>query len=453
MLELSKLNPEVAGEALHFVSRSCLSRMQRFKQEIIPVVYMRRLSSDDKIATKWGDIWSAVTDSVTANVNNLYTKEIVAYALDGLTAAEWQLKRQAALALEQLAWATDNGMLEPFSESIVNAIVSCIKSSGVWDGKDALLLALGKVVVRNFLRKDAVETTKECTVSAEELTSTLGREARRVLGRAVREARDKVNEKAARYSSRETTQSTTSNESQTYCQKVLCCVRKLAQAALVFREQATSDSAMKDHMGLASADFFTPVQPVLQRVLTMPSNGAETSSSADAMKYEEFETALRAEALQCLAVTCTHSLVASDDRDLASKRLQEHIVLCCNWVDSSQTSWTVALAGLRALQSLLVSTPALTDTALTAKRITGSLLACLRNTLYAKLRVAALEFLEHKSLLSRLLPDGSASAGSSAPGVWAKLRKFVTNELDEFIEDSSPRVVELCCDLIEKFAT
>ena len=447
VLELSKTNAEVAGEALHFLSRGCLSRMQRFKQEIIPVVYMRRLSLDDKIATQWGDIWNAVTDNVNAKVTNLYTKEIVSYAQDGLMAAEWQLKRQAALALEQLAGTTERSLLAPFAEPIVNAIVSCLKGSGVWDGKAALLLALSAIILRTFLNKDTkfpVDASKECTVNVDELAKTLGREARRVLGQAVREARDKASEKAARYSSKEAAKETASNESQTYCQNVLCCVRKIAQAALVFRN---SDSALDDPMGFNKVEFFTPVQSVLQRVLALPTKAAKTDA-ADTLKFEEFEAALRAEALRCFAVTCTHSLAATDRTELSAKYLQENIVLCCDWVDISQTSWTVAVAGLEALQSLLRSPPALTDSTVTTERITTSLLACLRNSLYTKLRIAALEFLQHESLSSRLL--NSENPESS---VWAKLHKVVMHELNEFIEDSSPRVVELCCSLIEKYAT
>ena len=449
VLELSKVNSEVAGEALRFISRSCLSRMQRFKQEIIPVVYMRRLSLDDKVATQWGDIWNAVTDNVNAKVTNLYTKEIVSYAQDGLMAADWQLKRQAALALEQLAGTTDRSLLAPFAESIVNAIVTCLKGSGVWDGKAALLLALSAIVLRTFLHKDTKfpsDTDKECTVHVHELASTLGREARRVLGQAVREARDKASEKAARYSTKEAAKETTSTESQTYCQNVLCCVRKIAQAASIFRN---TDGAVDDPMGFTTVDFFTPVQSVLQRVLAFPTKVVKTDAE-ETLKFEEFETALRAEALQCFAVTCTRSLVATDDTEVPAKHLQESIVLCCDWIGTSQTNWTVAVAGLHALQSLLGSPPGLTDTALTTERITDSLLACLRNALYVKLRIVALEFLQHESLSSRLLT--SAEPESKTSGVWAKLHKFVMHELNELIEDSSPRVVELCCSLIERYA-
>ncbi|GAB2277082.1 hypothetical protein Dimus_011791 [Dionaea muscipula] len=109
---------------------------------ILPVAFVERFEDDKYVSSMFEELWEETTsgDRVTLQ---LYLGEIVSLISESISSSSWASKRKAAQAVSKLA-DTLGETLSAYHQVLLNSLMKEIPGR-LWEGKDALLLALAAV--------------------------------------------------------------------------------------------------------------------------------------------------------------------------------------------------------------------------------------------------------------------------------------------------------------------
>lgn len=111
---------------------------------LIPVIFISRFEDEKYVAGLFEELWEENTSGDIVTLQ-LYLGEIVALATESLKSSSWASKRKAALAITKLSEALHEP-LSAYSQVLLNSLLKEIPGR-LWEGKDALLMALAALCV------------------------------------------------------------------------------------------------------------------------------------------------------------------------------------------------------------------------------------------------------------------------------------------------------------------
>ncbi|KAJ1925584.1 proteasome component M29, partial [Tieghemiomyces parasiticus] len=160
----------VAPVTLREIGRHAVSRLQATADAVLPLVYVGCRDRDDGTRAVWEEVWTECNAGNSQTVQ-LYQAEIIALGTELMAYDSWDLKKQAALAIEA-AVATLGGKLDPAHAVLLSRILEHLQGR-TWAGKEAFLTCLATLV-------EALGATRTAeTVNLDDLKDALLRECRR----------------------------------------------------------------------------------------------------------------------------------------------------------------------------------------------------------------------------------------------------------------------------------
>jgi len=134
----------VVGHTLFELSKTAASQLQPYYSEVVPLVFLARHEADKSAKKLFEDTWIEMGCSLS-----LYLKEIITEINSALGSESWTMKKQGATAISTLFSSVSISSIESYEEQLLAAITNNLKGR-IWNGKEALLVALGTLVESSF---------------------------------------------------------------------------------------------------------------------------------------------------------------------------------------------------------------------------------------------------------------------------------------------------------------
>ncbi|KAH0895160.1 hypothetical protein HID58_057589 [Brassica napus] len=124
--------------------------MSGHQSAIVPVIFLSRFEDDKQISSLFEEVWEDITSGERVTLQ-LFLQEIVNHICESITSSSWASKKKAILSL--FAGKAISKLTEVLGESLSpqhNKLLQCLINEmpgRLWEGKDALLDALGALSV------------------------------------------------------------------------------------------------------------------------------------------------------------------------------------------------------------------------------------------------------------------------------------------------------------------
>lgn len=141
----------VAGLLLHELLKAMPEAFAGHAGSVLPLAFSAKMDESAEVAAVWKELWEDGVSSEAGAVR-LYTSEIVGSLVEGLGSAQWGRKKACAEAVVQLT-QLGGDVLGAHASRLAAALLA--ESSGrLWDGKEAVLAALGALCGSNAAALD-----------------------------------------------------------------------------------------------------------------------------------------------------------------------------------------------------------------------------------------------------------------------------------------------------------
>ncbi|KAJ7960514.1 Proteasome-associated ECM29-like protein [Quillaja saponaria] len=111
---------------------------------IIPVIFISRFEDDKYVSGQFEELWEEYTSGERITLQ-LYLGEIVSLICESISSSSWTSKRKSALAIQKLSEVLGESLSSHY-QILLQCLVKEIHGR-LWEGKEALLLALGTLCV------------------------------------------------------------------------------------------------------------------------------------------------------------------------------------------------------------------------------------------------------------------------------------------------------------------
>ncbi|XP_024006382.1 proteasome-associated protein ECM29 homolog isoform X1 [Eutrema salsugineum] len=118
--------------------------MSGHQSAIVPVIFISRFEDDKQISSLFEEVWEEITSGERVTLQ-LYLQEIVNHICESITSSSWASKKKSGRAICKLTEVLDESL-----SSQHNRLLQCLLNEipgRLWEGKDALLDALGALSV------------------------------------------------------------------------------------------------------------------------------------------------------------------------------------------------------------------------------------------------------------------------------------------------------------------
>lgn len=133
----------VSGTILRSIAIESPDLFLRYANEVAPVAYLASKDRNESVSMIWKDIWDESTTAVGSGIR-YYVSEILEIVLKLLKSSQWAKKEIAGQAMIQISDVAGD-LLGPHLVIIVKSLLDELPGR-LWEGKDVMLRALGKVV-------------------------------------------------------------------------------------------------------------------------------------------------------------------------------------------------------------------------------------------------------------------------------------------------------------------
>jgi len=133
----------VSGLLLRSLARESGDLFSRYAADVAPVSYMAQYDPDEQVAAIWADLWEESTTSVGAGLR-LHAGAVLEKVQDGLKSSQWGRKKSAAAAAAKACDAGGDALV-PYASKLMESLLAELPGR-LWEGKEAMLMALGAVV-------------------------------------------------------------------------------------------------------------------------------------------------------------------------------------------------------------------------------------------------------------------------------------------------------------------
>ena len=162
----------------------------RYKQNVLPIAFFMKQSSEKKVSSIWESIWDEGAPSDSAAIR-MYNEDIVKLCLNALKSEKWNTRKAGALAIKDLVEKC-NGFL-PDASTVCDALLSLLPGR-FWEGKELCLDALGllcsKISMSNSSIEEVLSALLECLKKKKKVLITTAAAAIEVVVSSVQASAD-----------------------------------------------------------------------------------------------------------------------------------------------------------------------------------------------------------------------------------------------------------------------
>lgn len=133
----------VSGTILRAIAIESPDLFLRYANEVAPIAYLASQDCNESVSVIWKDVWDESTTAVGSGIR-YHVSEIINIVLKLLKSGQWAKKEIAGQAIIQISDVAGD-LLGPHLVIVIKSLLDELPGR-LWEGKEIILRALGKVV-------------------------------------------------------------------------------------------------------------------------------------------------------------------------------------------------------------------------------------------------------------------------------------------------------------------